>query len=110
MKAVFPGNKCEQTVSGDMSGKEAQGMLTNVRCLKQVAVSGETLQQINSRNTESCIIQKQVGQLADMQGLLLPLSFYEKWASVGQRAILKECFLGGREDSELILQTIASLK
>ena len=44
MKAVLPGNKCGQTVSGDMSEKGAQGMLMNVRHLKQVAVSGEIFQ------------------------------------------------------------------
>lgn len=55
--------------------KEAQGMLRDVRGLKQVAVSGET-----SRNIESCIVGKQVGQLAGVQGLLLPPSFYEKVA------------------------------
>lgn len=41
---MLPGNKCGQTVSGDMSEKEAQGRLMNVRHLKQVAVSGEIFQ------------------------------------------------------------------
>lgn len=33
-----------------------------------------------SRNIEGCIVGKQVGQLAGVQGLLLPPSFYEKVA------------------------------
>lgn len=39
---------------------------------------GRLSRQNNSRNRESHIVGKQVGLLARVQGLLLPLSFYEK--------------------------------
>lgn len=39
---LLPGYECGQTVAGERSEKEAQGMPRIVRVLKQVAESGES--------------------------------------------------------------------
>lgn len=54
---------------------------------------------------------KQVGLLARVQGLLLPLSFYEKVAGpqVVEEQPERVLFWGGAEDGELMLQTTAGL-